>query len=72
MMVRDLLDINKMENIKATNNIISAYRDLKYTVQSVVFDSLKAIEIQKLNNKEIPIVEVSSGSISNLLEKRKL
>jgi hypothetical protein len=34
-------------------------------VQSVVFDSLKAIEIQKLNNKEIPIVEVSSGSISN-------
>jgi hypothetical protein len=41
-------------------------------VQSVVFDSLKAIEIQKINNKEIPIVEVSSGSISNLLEKRKL
>jgi E3 ubiquitin-protein ligase HECTD1 len=41
-------------------------------VQSVVFDSLKAIEIQKINNKEIPIAEVSSGSISNLLEKRKL
>jgi hypothetical protein len=37
-----------------------------------VFDSLKAIEIQKINNKEIPIVEVSSGSLSNSLEKRKL
>jgi len=42
------------------------------TVQSVVFDNLKAIEIQKINNKEIPIVEVSSGSLSNSLEKRKL
>ena len=36
------------DKIQDTNIIISAYLDLKYTVQSVVFDSLKAIEIQKI------------------------